>query len=119
MTTSGHPSTSLIALDKITNTLPIELIMKEQAINCSARLNAQGVSNGSTTGKGLATADSNGTPPIAILETAVDSHPCKGEELDLTKPTLNLDTFLIDQNTPPSLTPFLKRTSRASLTVRK
>jgi ribonuclease HI len=88
MTTSGHPSTSLVALDKITNTLPIELFIKEQAVNCSARLNALGVWEHNWE------RSSNGRLQrhTTILETAVDTHPCKGEELDLTKPILNLDT---------------------------
>ena len=88
MTTSGHPSTSLISLDKITNTLPLDLFLKEQAINCVARLSAQDEweHNWERTNNGRLQRHST------ILETAIDNHPCKGETLDLAKPTLNLDT---------------------------
>jgi ribonuclease HI len=88
MTTSGHPSTSLVALDKITNTLPIDLFLKEQAINCMARLKAQGAweNTGERSNNGRLQRHTT------LLEAAIDAHPCKGDALDLVKSTLNLDT---------------------------
>ena len=88
MTTGGHPSTSLVSLDKITNTIPVDLFLNEQAVNCAARLKAQGswYSSWERSNNGRLQRHSS------LLETAIDSLPCKGSAMDLTKPKLNLDT---------------------------
>ena len=87
MTTGGHPSTSIVALNKITNTIPIDLFLKEQAMNCASRLRAQG--SWTTSWERL----NNGRLQrhASLLESAIGSLPCKGSEMDLAKPTLNLD----------------------------
>jgi len=87
MTTGGHPSTSLVSLDKITNTIPIDLFLREQAANCAARLKAQGnweLSWERTTNGRLQRHSS-------VIEDTLKSLPFNGESMDLTKPKLNLD----------------------------
>jgi ribonuclease HI len=88
MTTGGHPSTSLVALDKITNIIPIDLFLKEQAVNCAARLRAQGSweCTGERIDKGRLKRHST------LLEAAVEKLPFKNEQMDLTRTKLNLDT---------------------------
>ena len=88
MTTGGHPSTSLVSLDKILNTLPIDLFLHEQATNCAARLKAQGNWEPSTEG----TNNGRLQRHSSVLEASMQKLPFKGESLDLSKPSLNLDT---------------------------
>jgi ribonuclease HI len=88
MTTSGHPSTSLVSLDKITNTIPVDLFLKEQAVNCAARLKAQD----SWTHSWERSDNGRLQRHSSLLESAIDNLPCKGLAMDLTKPMLSLDT---------------------------
>ena len=87
MTTGGLPSTSLVSLDKILNTLPIEIFLREQAANCAARLKAQG------NWELASESSSNGRLQrhSSILEKLHQKLPFNGEPMDLSRPKLNLE----------------------------
>ncbi|MEC9321195.1 MAG: reverse transcriptase domain-containing protein [Chloroflexota bacterium] len=87
MTTGGHPSTPLVALDKLLGFLPIETYIKEQATNCAARL----IALDSWANEREATANGRLRKHSAIINEIHRKIPLHGKPMDLVKPHLNLD----------------------------
>ena len=93
MTTGALPSTPLVALDKILNTTPIDIFIKEEAAKGAARLKAYG----SWETQPTETTKGSLTSHISLSNDIHNQLPFNGQPMDLCKPILNIDSnFSVD-----------------------